>query len=49
MRNFEEYLKRLYKMKPNIYIGDEKVGRDDPRLRGGMNILKVTFLLHYQQ
>lgn len=43
MRNFEEYLEGLYKMKPNVYIGDEKVGRDDPRLRGGINILKVTF------
>jgi len=30
-------------MKPNIYIGEEKVGRDDPRIRGGMNIIKETF------
>lgn len=30
-------------MKPNVYIGEEKVGRDDPRLRGGMNIIKETF------
>ncbi len=30
-------------MKPNIYIGDEKVGRDDERLKGGMRIIKETF------
>ena len=30
-------------MKPNIYIGEEKVGRDDPRIQGGMNIIKETF------
>jgi 4-hydroxyphenylacetate 3-monooxygenase/4-hydroxybutyryl-CoA dehydratase/vinylacetyl-CoA-Delta-isomerase len=43
MRTFEEYVKKLYSMKPNVYIGDEKVGRDDPRLQGGMNIIKDTF------
>jgi 4-hydroxyphenylacetate 3-monooxygenase/4-hydroxybutyryl-CoA dehydratase/vinylacetyl-CoA-Delta-isomerase len=30
-------------MKPNVYIGDEKVDRDDPRIRGGMNIIRETF------
>ncbi len=30
-------------MKPNIYIGEKRVGRDDPRIRGGMNIIKETF------
>jgi 4-hydroxyphenylacetate 3-monooxygenase/4-hydroxybutyryl-CoA dehydratase/vinylacetyl-CoA-Delta-isomerase len=30
-------------MKPNIYIGEERVGRDDPRLQGGMQIIKETF------
>ncbi len=30
-------------MKPNVYIGEEKVGRDDPRIQGGMNIVKETF------
>ncbi|MFW9827622.1 MAG: 4-hydroxyphenylacetate 3-hydroxylase family protein [Candidatus Thorarchaeota archaeon] len=43
MRTYEQYVEDLKKMKPNIYIGDEKVGRDDPRLQGGMNIIKVTF------
>ena len=43
MKTSEEYYKGLLKMKPNIYIGDEVVGRDDPRLRWGMNIIKETF------
>lgn len=43
MRIPEEYEKDLLQMKPNIYIGDEKVGRDDSRIRGGMNIIKVTY------
>ena len=30
-------------MKPNIYIGDEKVDRTDFRLKGGMRIMKETF------
>ena len=30
-------------MKPNVWIGDDKVGRDDPRIRGGMRIIKETF------
>jgi len=30
-------------MKPNIYIGDKKVGRDDPRLLPGINVLSITF------
>ncbi len=30
-------------MKPNVYIGDKKVGRDDPRIHGGMRIIKETF------
>ncbi|MFX1595948.1 MAG: 4-hydroxyphenylacetate 3-hydroxylase N-terminal domain-containing protein, partial [Promethearchaeota archaeon] len=43
IRTFEQYVEDLKKMKPNIYIGEERVGRDDPRLRGGMNIIKETF------
>lgn len=43
MRTSEEYVEDLKKMKPNVYIGAEKVGRDDPRLEGGMNIVKETF------
>lgn len=43
MRTYEEYVENLKSMKPNVYIGDEKVGRDDPRLQGGMRIIKETF------
>jgi 4-hydroxybutyryl-CoA dehydratase/vinylacetyl-CoA-Delta-isomerase len=43
MRTFEQYVEDLKKMKPNIYIGDERVGRDDPRIKGGMHIVKETF------
>ncbi|MHA1488139.1 MAG: 4-hydroxyphenylacetate 3-hydroxylase family protein [Promethearchaeota archaeon] len=43
MKTFEEYLESLYKMKPNVFIGDEKVGRDDPRIRGGINIVRETY------
>lgn len=43
MKNFDEYLESLYKMKPNLYIGAEVVGRDDPRVRPGINIIKETY------
>jgi len=43
LKTFDDYYNRLLKMKSNIYIGEEIVGRDDPRLRGGMNIIKVTY------
>jgi 4-hydroxybutyryl-CoA dehydratase/vinylacetyl-CoA-Delta-isomerase len=43
MKTFEEYYQSLIKMKPNIWIGDEKVGRDDPRIKGGLNIVKETY------
>lgn len=43
MRTYEEYVQDLYKMKPNVYIGEEKVARDDPRLAGGMYIIRETF------
>ena len=43
MRTPKEYEKRLFQMEPNIYIGNEKVGRDDQRIAGGMNIIKETY------
>lgn len=43
LRTKEQYHKDLYKMRPNIYIGGEKVGRDDHRLQPGINVLDVTF------
>lgn len=43
MRTSAEYRADLEKMRPNIYVGGEKVGRDDPRIRPGINIISVTF------
>ncbi|MCP4762200.1 MAG: aromatic ring hydroxylase, partial [archaeon] len=42
-KTFEDYYNRLLKMKPNIWIGNERVGRDDPRIKGGMHIIKETY------
>jgi len=43
LRTKEQYQEDLFKMKPNIYIGGEKVGRDDHRIRPGINTLGETF------
>ncbi len=43
MRTSAEYLANLKKMKPNLYIGGGKVGRDDPRIQPGVNVMAVTF------
>jgi len=43
MRTSDEYFSDLKKMKPNIYIGGKRTGRDDPRIRPGINVMSVTF------
>ena len=43
MRTSAEYRADLEKMKPNLYIGGEKVDRNDPRIRPGINVMSVTF------
>ena len=43
MRTPEEYYSDLKKMGKNVYIGGQKVGRDDPRLMPGINVMKTTF------
>jgi aromatic ring hydroxylase len=43
LRTKEQYHEKLFSMRKNIYIGGEVVGRDDPRLRPGINVLDVTF------
>lgn len=43
MRTSAQYRADLEKTKPNIYIGGEKVGRDDTRIRPGINVMSVTF------
>jgi hypothetical protein len=41
----EQYRERLYQFRPNIYIGGDKVGRDDHRLAPGINVLDMTYEL----
>ena len=45
MRTFEEYVRDLRRMKPNLYIGGEKVGRDDPRILPGVKVIGETYKL----
>ena len=42
-RTSQDYRESLFKMKPNIYIGGQQVGRDDKRLEGALNIISITF------
>ena len=43
MRSSGGYFSDLNKMKSNLYIGGERVGRDDPRIKPGINVMSVTF------
>ncbi|MHA1909946.1 MAG: 4-hydroxyphenylacetate 3-hydroxylase N-terminal domain-containing protein, partial [Candidatus Thorarchaeota archaeon] len=43
MRTSDEYRQKLYGMKPNVLIGGEYVGRDDPRLQGVITTISHTF------
>lgn len=43
LRTKDQYHEDLFRMGHNIYIGGEKVGRDDPRLKPGINVLDITF------
>jgi aromatic ring hydroxylase len=43
LRTKEQYHERLFSMRHNIYIGGQRVCRDDRRLRPGINVLDVTF------
>jgi len=43
MRSLAEYRADLERMKPNLYIGGERVGRDDPRIKPGINVVAVSF------
>ena len=45
LRTTKEYHEKLFGMRSNIYIGGEKVGRDDHRLRPGINVMDITFNL----
>ena len=43
LRTKEDYRENIYNMRPNIFIGGEKVGRDDPRLAPGIRIFELVF------
>jgi 4-hydroxyphenylacetate 3-monooxygenase/4-hydroxybutyryl-CoA dehydratase/vinylacetyl-CoA-Delta-isomerase len=43
MKTGEKYKENLLEMKPNIFIGGEIVGRDDPRLQGVIATISQTF------
>jgi len=43
MRSSAEYVADLMKTKPNLYIGGERTGKDDPRIKPGINVMSVTF------
>lgn len=43
LRTSDEYIEALKKMKPNVYMGGEKVNRDDPRFKPMLEVLKTTY------
>jgi len=43
MRTSREYVSDLSKLKPNLYIGGDRVGRGDPRIQPGVRVMSVTF------
>lgn len=43
MRTAGEYRKKLNKMQSNIYMGGERLRRDDPRLAQPINVVAATF------
>lgn len=40
---YEDYAKRLRKMKPNVYINGKKVDRSGDWINGGMYVMKQTY------
>ncbi|MCJ7537837.1 MAG: hypothetical protein MUO57_20110 [Anaerolineales bacterium] len=43
IKTYKEYYSRMNKMKPNIFIGGEKVDRTDDRLSGQLRMIKETY------
>ncbi len=39
----QEYRKRLAKLRRNVYMDGEVIGRDDPRMEGAVNIIAKTY------
>jgi aromatic ring hydroxylase len=43
MRTSEQYLQSLFKMRDNIYLDGELIGRDDPRVVKASAVIRLTF------
>ncbi|MCD6486949.1 MAG: aromatic ring hydroxylase [Syntrophobacterales bacterium] len=43
IKTFDDYYNRIMRMKRNLYMGGEKVGRDDERLNGQLRVIKETY------
>ncbi len=43
LKTADEYMERLKRMKPNVYVGGRQIRRDDPVLTKAINTLRVTF------
>lgn len=43
MRTKDEYHEKILKMRPNIYIGGDNVGRDDSRITPGIKVYDISF------
>jgi aromatic ring hydroxylase len=43
MRTKEQYIERLGKMKRNLFLGGERIGRDDERFTPSFNVMGKTF------
>lgn len=43
MKSFKDYTERLFKMRPNVYVGGKLIRRDDPVLEPALNTIKVTY------
>lgn len=39
----DQYRERLYRMRKNVYMGGEVIGRDDPRIQPGIDLIADTF------
>jgi 4-hydroxyphenylacetate 3-monooxygenase/4-hydroxybutyryl-CoA dehydratase/vinylacetyl-CoA-Delta-isomerase len=42
-KSFQTYKDSLLAMRPNIYVGGELIGRDDPRVHAGMEMIRVSY------
>ncbi|MHA2081859.1 MAG: aromatic ring hydroxylase, partial [Candidatus Thorarchaeota archaeon] len=42
MKTGDEFIQKLYQMKPNVIINGETVSRDDPRLQAVAKVMALT-------